>query len=90
MTKFMELTGSGGWAWDHDIFAGPSSLKYGQWRGWMRILATLRASHPDMVMDHRQTAHAWGPWYQMAGSYDEPIAGDENPETYAESKADWG
>ena len=35
-----------------------------------------------MVMDHRQTAHAWGPWYHLAGSYAEPIAGDENPETY--------
>lgn len=34
------------------------------------------------VMDHRQTAHIWGPWYQLAGSYLEPIAGDENPETY--------
>jgi len=33
-------------------------------------------------MDHRQTAHEWGPWYQLAGSYDEPIAGDENPESY--------
>ena len=33
-------------------------------------------------MDHRQTAHIWGPWYQLAGSYLEPIAGDENPETY--------
>eukprot|EP01045_Picozoa_sp_COSAG04_P045896 COSAG04_NODE_16336_length_502_cov_1.607940_1_plen_73_part_00 len=32
--------------------------------------------------DHRQTAHEWGPWYQLAGSYTEPIAGDENPETY--------
>ena len=82
MLAFMSKTGSGGWAWDHDIFAGPHSLKYGQWRGWMRILKTLRAAHPDMVMDHRQTAHAWGPWYQLAGSYDEPIAGDENPETY--------
>ena len=24
----------------------------------------------------------FGPWYQLAGSYAEPIAGDENPETY--------
>jgi hypothetical protein len=22
-----------------------------------------------------------GPWHMLAGSYDEPIAGDENPET---------
>ena len=63
MLAFMEKTGAGGWAWDHDIFAGPRSSRYGQWRGWMRILNTLRAAHPNMVMDHRQTAHAWGPWY---------------------------
>ena len=55
---------------------------YGQWRAWMAILAHLRTQFPDMVMDHRQTAHIWGPWYHLAGSYAEPIAGDENPETY--------
>ena len=48
----------------------------------MRILATLRSHFPDIVMDHRQTNHRWGPWYQLAGSYAEPIAGDENPESY--------
>ena len=48
----------------------------------MTILKTLRAAYPEIVMDHRQTAHEWGPWYQLAGSYTEPIAGDENPETY--------
>lgn len=82
MTAFMRKTGAAGFAWDHDITAGPATLEYAQWRGWMRILAALRTQFPDMVMDHRQTAHAWGPWYQLAGSYDEPIAGDENPETY--------
>ena len=35
MLAFMAKTGSGGWAWDHDIYAGGSELKYGQWRGWM-------------------------------------------------------
>ena len=33
-------------------------------------------------MDHRQLNHMFGPWYQLAGSYAEPLAGDENPETY--------
>ena len=75
LLAFMNVTGAGGYAWDHDIFAGGAELRYAQWRGWMRILATLRAHYPDMVMDHRQTAHAWGPWYQLAGSYLEPIAG---------------
>jgi hypothetical protein len=75
-------TGSGGFSWDHDIYAGGAELRYAQWRAWMHILAFLRSKHPNMVMDHRQTAHMWGPWYQLAGSYAEPIAGDENPETY--------
>jgi hypothetical protein len=87
MTAFMQKTGIGGWAWDHDIFAGSTreekdELAYAQWRGWMNIVGTLRERFPDMVMDHRQTAHRWGPWYQLAGSYAEPIAGDENPESY--------
>eukprot|EP00937_MAST-01D_sp_MAST-1D-sp2_P003944 g3944.t1 len=82
MLDFMRKTGAGGFAWDHDIFAGDASQRYAQWRGWMRILAALRAEFPGMVMDHRQTNHLWGPWYQLAGSYAEPIAGDENPETY--------
>ena len=82
---FMEKTGASGFAWDHDIFTSAATGgtgHYAQWRGWMRILKVLREAHPDMVMDHRQTAHAWGPWYHLAGSYAEPIAGDENPETY--------
>jgi hypothetical protein len=82
MIAFQTKTRAGGWAWDHDIYAGPSGLHYGQWRGWMRILAALRENNPAIVMDHRQTAHAWGPWYHISGSYTEPIAGDENPETY--------
>jgi hypothetical protein len=44
--------------------------------------AKLRAAHPDIVMDHRQSNHQWGAWSQAAGSYSEPIAGDENPESY--------
>jgi hypothetical protein len=82
LVGFMAKTGAGGFAWDHDIFAGDASKRYAQWRSWMNILAVLRARFPDIVMDHRQTNHMWGPWYQLAGSYAEPLAGDENPESY--------
>jgi hypothetical protein len=87
MSAFVKKAGIGGFAWDHDIFAGNTTaqkdeLKYAQWRGWMNICGALRERFPDIVMDHRQTAHRWGPWYQLAGSYAEPIAGDENPESY--------
>jgi hypothetical protein len=85
LTAFMQKTGAGGFAWDHGIntdHAGPERLVYAQWRAWMNILGALRTSFPELVMDHRQSAHQFGPWYQLAGSYSEPIAGDENPETY--------
>lgn len=82
LLDFLDVTGGGGFAWDHNIFAGGAQFQYAQWRAWMAILAELRTHYPEMVMDHRQTAHEWGPWYQLAGSYTEPIAGDENPETY--------
>jgi hypothetical protein len=134
LLAFLDVTGGGGFAWDHNIFAGGAQFQYAQWRAWMEILAALRSHYPEMVMDHRQTAHEWGPWcvcalsatqpgrrprapvvlaikiqqpvgapkaphstprltqparhpnmtrrYQLAGSYVEPIAGDENPETY--------
>lgn len=83
LIDFMTTTGAGGYAWDYGIngdWRQPST--YPEWRGWMRILKQLREAHPDAVMDHRQTAHNWGPWYQLAGSYTEPISGDENPESY--------
>eukprot|EP00939_MAST-03C_sp_MAST-3C-sp1_P002884 g2884.t1 len=82
LLAFANRTYAGGFAFDHDIFAGDSSKQYSQWRSWMWILKNLRDAFPDIVMDHRQTNHMWGPWYQLAGSYAEPIAGDENPETY--------
>ena len=82
MTAFLQKSGGAGFAWDHDIFAGEKSLRYAQWRGFARILRTLRVQFPHIVMDHRQTNHMWGPWYDLSGSYAEPIAGDENPESY--------
>ncbi|CAE7459681.1 unnamed protein product [Symbiodinium sp. CCMP2592] len=82
MTAFLQKSGGVGFAWDHDIFAGDKSLQYAQWRGFARILRALRTEFPHIVMDHRQTNHMWGPWYDLSGSYAEPIAGDENPESY--------
>eukprot|EP00912_Choanoflagellata_sp_UC4_P000813 UC4_evm2s507 len=83
LISFVNVTGIGGYAWDYGIngdYRQPST--YAEWRGWMKILKNLRVAYPDLVMDHRQTNHKWGPWYQPAGSYAEPIAGDENPESY--------
>ena len=89
LVSFLAATGAAGYSWDHDIFAPQNSGldpnnpdRYAQWKAWMQILAALRSAYPDIVMDHRQTAHMWGPWYHLSGSYAEPLAGDENPETY--------
>ena len=60
LISFVSTTGASGFAWDHDIFApeggGRRPTGYAQWRTWMQILAKLRAAHPHIVMDHRQTA----------------------------------
>ena len=88
LVGFVDATGIGGFAWDYTGFKDwrqPSC--YAEWRGWTRILAILRAAHPDIVMDHRQSSHIWGPWNHAAGSYTEPIAGDENPESYGAAGA---
>ena len=42
LLAFLKLTGGGGFAWDHGIFAGDSSKHYAQWRAWMEILKALR------------------------------------------------
>jgi hypothetical protein len=83
LIDFVTKTGAGGFAYDYTAFRDwRPKTDYDAWRGWTRILAKLRAAHPDIVMDHRQSNHQWGAWSQAAGSYSEPIAGDENPESY--------
>jgi hypothetical protein len=62
LTAFVASTGIGGFAWDHDIFAGDSRLQNAQWSSWMFILSELRGQFPWLVMDHRQNNHLWGPW----------------------------
>ena len=60
MLNFLEVTAGGGFAWDHNIFAGGAAFQYAQWRAWMAILKELRTHYPEMVMDHRQTARESG------------------------------
>ena len=88
LSAFVNATGLGGFAWDYTGFKDwRQPTLYAEWRGWTRILQLLRASNPDVVMDHRQSSHIWGPWNHAAGSYTEPIAGDENPESYGAAGA---
>lgn len=87
LSTFMNQTGAIGFAWDYTFFSDTNHSVYSQWRGWTRITTSLRRLHPDMVCDNRQTAHVFGPWYHFAGSFAEPIAGDENPESYGAALA---
>jgi hypothetical protein len=82
LITFAKQTNLGGFAFDYNSFTDPNHSTYSQWRGWHHILALVRAALPDIVMDHRQNSHQYGPWSWLQGSYAEPIQGDENPETY--------
>ncbi|KAJ9444402.1 hypothetical protein DIPPA_05933 [Diplonema papillatum] len=82
MDLFLQKSGAAGFAFDHSITAGDPSLNYQQWLAWQYIMKTLLERHPNLVVDYRQSAHAWGPWHLLGPSYAEPLAGDENPETY--------
>jgi hyaluronoglucosaminidase len=86
--RFMNQTGAIGFAWDYTFFSDKNHSTYAQWRGWNRVTTSLqKARNGEMVCDNRQTAHQWGPWYTIAGSFSEPIAGDENPESYGAALA---
>eukprot|EP00035_Acanthoeca_spectabilis_P005281 m.111817 g.111817 ORF g.111817 m.111817 type:complete len:359 (-) comp12950_c0_seq1:2291-3367(-) len=83
MISFISVTGAGGFAFDYTDFNDwRQPTDYAEWRGWTSVLAKIRSAHPEIVIDHRQQCHNWGPWNQAAGTYSEPIAGDENPESY--------
>jgi hypothetical protein len=83
LISFVTASGCGGFAWDYTGFKDwRQPTDYAEWRGWQRVTALLRVAHPHIVMDHRQQSHNWGAWSHAAGSYTEPIAGDENPESY--------
>lgn len=86
---FMDRFQLGGFSWDF-TFLGLDTYHstYATWRGWMNVLAGLRERYPAIVMDHRQSAHSYGPFYWLYGSYSEPIMEDEQPETYGVRIAD--
>ena len=82
LIAFRQKTGISGYAFDHTFltFDGPS--RYAQWWGWRRVMETLRARMPDIVIDGRQAFHLYGPWSWLAGSYPHPTYNDEQPESF--------
>lgn len=85
LTAFTRATGGGGFSFDHWWIAyeepGTTS-KYAQWFGARRILESLRAAVPDIVIDGRQQYMSFGPWTWLAGSYPHPTLTDEQPESF--------
>jgi hypothetical protein len=82
ITKFTALVGSQGAGFDYTFTNDNTRSFYQQWAGWRRVLATLRSSIPNFVMDNRQLNHEWGAWMWVAGSYAEPLMTDENAQTW--------
>jgi hypothetical protein len=82
LVEFRKKTGISGYAFDHTFltFEGPSP--YAQWAGWRRVMETLRARMPDIVIDGRQAYHLYGPWSWLAGTYPHPTYSDEQPESF--------
>lgn len=80
--------GLGGAGFDYTYFDEPDVTQYAQWFGWRRVLRNLRAALTQAtgavpVVDNRQANHAWGPWMWAAGSYAEPLQGDEGPYSWS-------
>ena len=95
LVAFANATGSGGFAFDFTYFEDPRVSQYTQWAGWRNILQALQTDEAGAAcggwchVDNRQQSHEWGPWmWALGGTYAEPLASDENPETWPFSEAD--
>jgi hypothetical protein len=84
LVDFAKATGAGGYSLDHWWIAyDNASSRYAQWNGCRRILETLRARLPGILIDGRQQYMNFGPWTWLAGSYPHPSLTDEQPESFA-------
>jgi hypothetical protein len=82
LLAFKRRTGIAGYSFDYAFFSVPGTSGYAQWRGWRRVMESLREAEPDMVIDGRQTYQTYGPWSWLAGSYPHPTGNDEQPESF--------
>lgn len=82
ISQFTALAGTQGAGFDYTFTNDNTRSFYQQWAGWRRVLATLRSTIPNFVMDNRQLNHEWGAWMWVAGSYAEPLMTDENAQTW--------
>ncbi len=82
LVTFYRRAGIGGYAFDYTFLDLPGTSEYAQWRGWRRVLETLRRQIPDIAIDGRQSYQNYGPWTWLAGSYPHPTSTDEQPESF--------
>lgn len=82
LLAFQRRTGIAGYSFDYTYLTLPGSSSYAQWRGWRRVLESLRRALPAIVIDGRQTYQTFGPWTWLAGSYPHPTGNDEQPESF--------
>ena len=79
---FKRRTGVAGYSFDFISLSEPGASQYAQWFGLRRVLAALRASSPDIVLDGRQWYQLYGPWSWLSGTYPHPLGTDEQPESF--------
>jgi len=82
LIEFKKQTGIAGYSFDYTWLNLPGSSSYAQWSGWRRVMETLRAKDPSIVVDGRQSYQLYGPWSWLAGSYPHPTGTDEQPESF--------
>jgi hypothetical protein len=82
LIAFKRRTGIAGYSFDYAFFNVPGSSVYSQWRGWRRVMESLRTAEPDIVIDGRQTYQMYGPWGWLAGNYPHPTGNDEQAESF--------
>jgi hypothetical protein len=82
LVSFKRRTGIAGYSFDYAFFNASGSSGYEQWRGWRRVLESLREAEPDIIIDGRQTYQMYGPWSWLAGNYPHPTGNDEQPESF--------
>lgn len=83
LLAFKQRTGIAGYSFDYTFLNLPGASQYAQWRGWKRVMETLKRDEPDIVIDGRQTYQTYGPWSWLAGSYPHPTGTDEQPESFS-------
>jgi hypothetical protein len=82
LLAFRRRTGIAGYSFDYAFFNLPGSSAYSQWRGWHRVMESLREAEPGIIIDGRQTYQDYGPWSWLAGSYPHPTGNDEQAESF--------